>query len=127
MRKPICVLKSPLCLSLLLATSLIGFSSVHLYARWQQKKASVKKEHASQKRNHTAKHILTICDAMGLSAFTITGIVVSVMAKVTPLWLWGAFYAFLTGAGGGILRDLISGSKDVVSLRGGIYPEIAIF
>jgi polar amino acid transport system substrate-binding protein len=49
------------------------------------------------------------------------------MAKVTPLWLWGAFFAFLTGAGGGILRDLISGSKDVVSLRGGIYPEIAIF
>ncbi|MBN9342881.1 MAG: TRIC cation channel family protein [Holosporales bacterium] len=126
-RKPVGALQSPLYLSLVLATVLIGFAAVHLYAFWQKKRLTTAGKHPSYKTSHVAEHVLAICDAMGLAAFTITGIVVSVMAKVTPLWLWGAFFAFLTGAGGGILRDLISGSKDIVSLRGGIYPEIAIF
>lgn len=126
-RKPIGALQSPLYLSLVLATVLIGFTVAHLYAFWQRKKILKKTTNLGNKPTYAAEHILAICDAMGLAAFTITGIVVSVMAKVTPLWLWGAFFAFLTGAGGGILRDLISGSKDVVSVRGGIYPEIAIF
>jgi polar amino acid transport system substrate-binding protein len=65
-RKPVGALQSPLYLSLVLATVLIGFIAVHLYAHWQQRKASIKKEHASQKPSHTAQHILTICDAMGL-------------------------------------------------------------
>ncbi|MBN9412489.1 MAG: TRIC cation channel family protein [Candidatus Paracaedimonas acanthamoebae] len=126
-RKPIGALQSPLYLSLVLATVLIGFISLRLYSYWQRKKISKEEKYLTYKSKHVPEHILATCDAMGLAAFTITGIVVSVMAKVSPLWLWGAFFAFLTGAGGGILRDLISGSKDVVSLRGGIYPEIAIF
>ena len=122
-RKPVGALQSPLYLSLVLITVLIGFIAVHLYEHRQKKKKLPKLSN----KNHTVEHLLTVCDAMGLAAFTITDIVVSVMAKVSPLWLWGAFFAFLAGAGGGILRDLISGSKNVVSLRGGIYPEIAIF
>lgn len=126
-RKPVGALQSPLYLSLVLGTVLIGFSAIRFYTYWQQKKNFSTFQPSKYKPTYAAERILAICDAMGLAAFTITGIVVSVMAKVTPLWLWGAFFAFLTGAGGGILRDMISGNKDIVSLRGGIYPEIAIF
>src|SRR5262249_49934237 len=78
------------------------------------------------KNPHLTQNILIVCDALGLAAFTVIGILVSLIAKADPLWLWGAFFAFITGAGGGILRDLISKHHEITSLQGTIYPELAV-
>lgn len=71
-------------------------------------------------------HILALSEALGLAAYTISGIVVSVVVKVSPLWLWGPFFALVTGTGGGILRDLIGKDRDIMALRGGLLPEVAV-
>ncbi|MCA9507284.1 MAG: transporter substrate-binding domain-containing protein [Myxococcales bacterium] len=78
-------------------------------------------------RQNWLVHVLAFSEALGLAAFTISGIVVSVVAKVNPLWLWGPFFALVTGTGGGILRDIIGKNREIMALRGGILPEIAIF
>ncbi|MGL4371528.1 MAG: TRIC cation channel family protein, partial [Alphaproteobacteria bacterium] len=70
--------------------------------------------------------VLTITDAIGLSVFTISGILMSLILKADPLWLWGPFFAFLTGAGGGILRDIILKKARVEALHGNLYGEIPI-
>jgi polar amino acid transport system substrate-binding protein len=70
--------------------------------------------------------LLTVTDAIGLAVFTITGILVSLILKADPLWLWGPFFAFLTGAGGGILRDIILKQARVEALHGNLYGEIPI-
>lgn len=123
-REPIGAMQSPLYLSIVILTVLIGFFGVQIFQYLNNKYAFNNK--TSKERSKSAQTILMICDAMGLAAFTVSGIVVSVLAKVDPLWLWGPFFAFLTGAGGGILRDSLSKDRDFVSLRGDIYPEIAV-
>ncbi|AIK97244.1 TRIC cation channel family protein [Candidatus Odyssella acanthamoebae] len=70
---------------------------------------------------------LMVTDAIGLAAFTVTGVLVSLIVKADPLWLWGPFFAFLTGAGGGILRDIVAKEARVGAIHGPLYPEIAIF
>ena len=69
--------------------------------------------------------LLIATDALGLAAFAVSGVVITIWAKATPLWLWGPFFAFLTGAGGGILRDILRKDRVIVSLRGDLYPEFA--
>lgn len=71
-------------------------------------------------------NLLVITDAIGLAAFTVTGVLVSLIVKADPLWLWGPFFAFLTGAGGGMLRDIVAQSNQVGAIHGEIYPEVAI-
>ena len=70
--------------------------------------------------------MLTVTDAIGLAAFTVTGVLVSLIVKADPLWLWGPFFAFLTGAGGGMLRDIVVKEGKVGAVHGEIYPEIAL-
>jgi polar amino acid transport system substrate-binding protein len=65
-------------------------------------------------------------DAVGLSAFTIIGVIVAMEAKCDPLWLWGPLLAALTGAGGGILRDVIRADADNPGLKGAFYAEVAL-
>jgi polar amino acid transport system substrate-binding protein len=63
---------------------------------------------------------------LGLAAFTIIGVAVAVESKSTPLWVWGPLLAVLTGAGGGIIRDVVRGDAKNPSLKGSFYPEIAL-
>jgi polar amino acid transport system substrate-binding protein len=83
------------------------------------------------KSNYSVKKLfdslLAITDAIGLAAFTVTGVLVCMIVKAEPLWLWGPFFAFLTGAGGGVLRDVIIKKDNVEAISGEIYSEIAIF
>ena len=65
-------------------------------------------------------------DALGLAAFTVIGVVVAVEAKANPLWLWGPLLAALTGAGGGIVRDVIRADANNPYLKGTFYAEIAL-
>ena len=74
----------------------------------------------------SAQGVLEISDAIGLSTFTVIGVMVAVEQHCEPLWLWGPVFAALTGAGGGILRDVLRAQADIPTLKGSLYPEIAI-
>ena len=65
-------------------------------------------------------------DALGLAAFTVIGVVVAVEARTNPLWLWGPLLAALTGAGGGIIRDVIRADANNPFLKGTFYAEVAL-
>lgn len=65
-------------------------------------------------------------DAVGLAAFTVTGVRVAVQMQCDPLWLWGPLLAALTGAGGGVLRDIVRADPDISALKRGLYAEVAL-
>jgi polar amino acid transport system substrate-binding protein len=73
--------------------------------------------------NHAA---IEFFDALGLSTFAVVGVIVAVEAKIQPLWMWGPLLAALTGAGGGILRDVIRADADNPGLKGSFYAEVAL-
>jgi polar amino acid transport system substrate-binding protein len=68
--------------------------------------------------------LLEVTDAAGLAAFTVTGVLTAVRFGVEPLWLWGPIMAVLTGAGGGILRDIVRSDPTIPVLRRSFYAEI---
>lgn len=123
-KSPITALQSPVYLSSVLWTVIIGFLIIKLlthFRRHYEIPREIEKLILKE-----ALVILTITDAIGLAMFTVSGVIVSMTAKVDPLWLWGPFFAFLTGAGGGILRDMLSKNRYIVALEGELYGEIAI-
>lgn len=67
--------------------------------------------------------IFIVCDAVGLAAFAITGALVA-MAINAPFFGFITL-AFLTAAGGGILRDILVNEIPEV-LHSGFYGSIAI-
>lgn len=69
---------------------------------------------------------IELCDAIGLAAFTVTGVVVALVTDSTPLLVWGPLLAAITAAGGGILRDITRSDPDIPFLKGELYPEIAV-
>ena len=69
---------------------------------------------------------IEVLDALGLSAFTIIGVVVAVEVNLTPLILWGPLLGVITSSGGGVLRDMVRGKKDIPILKGEFYPEISV-
>ena len=71
-------------------------------------------------------NVLIIGDAIGQSAFIVTGVAIVIMAKIEPVELWGPFFAFLTANGGGILRDLLRKNHSILCLNGAINAEISI-
>lgn len=124
-RIPVGALQSPVFLLSILLTVLIGFLIVKLLTHFKRNyELSAEIEKLMLKE---AIVILTITDAIGLATFTVTGVIVAMSAKVDPLWLWGPFFAFVTGAGGGVLRDILSKSRYIAALEGELYGEIAIF
>lgn len=124
-RYPVAAMGTPIYMIIVASVVLIGFVALRVIERI--KKRDTKKQRQLVVDQRLADNILSVCDGLGLAAFTVTGVVVSVMMKAEPLWLWGSFFAFLTGAGGGILRDILSKSNDIVSFRGDIYPEVPVF
>lgn len=124
-RKPVGAMETPLYLYLVISTVFIGYIGIRFYQSYFKKFIHKLIDFGIDQKK-IAQNVLMLTDAIGLSAFTVSGIIVSVMAKAQPLWLWGPFFAFLTGAGGSIMRDLLSKKRDIVSLRGDIYPEIAV-
>ncbi len=125
-RKPVSAMQSPTYLLLVILTVILGFISIKLFQYLRKKFNSNIIPQDLVKNPNLSNHILKVCDGLGLAAFTVSGIIVSLMAKAYPLWLWGPFFAFLTGAGGSILRDVLSKERKIVALDGDIYPEIAV-
>lgn len=65
-------------------------------------------------------------DTVGLAVFTISGVRVAVVMHCEPLWIWGTLFAILTGAGGGILRDIVRADMHNATLKRGFYAEVGL-
>jgi len=99
---------------------LIGFATIRLLNRYNQN---------ADEDSLVGKfwnNLLMICDSIGQSAFIITGVTIAIMGRITPIELWGPFFAFLTANGGGILRDLIRKDRVVTCISGEINAEISV-
>ncbi|MGL5720772.1 MAG: TRIC cation channel family protein [Alphaproteobacteria bacterium] len=125
-RLPVSFLSTKRYMLTLITIVLVGFSLVKMSEKFLESNY-FKKYGGSKKISHTFfDKLLMVTDAIGLSIFTISGILVCLILKAEPLWLWGPFFAFLTGAGGGILRDIILKKARVEALHGNLYGEIPI-
>lgn len=134
-RYPIGFLLSTVYIKIVLMVSLIGFFGFKLYQMYESKLPErIRKQIDidSQEQHSFLEDILVITDGIGLAAFTVTGVLICLMAKVSPIWLWGPFIAFLSGAGGGFIRDIIvkdinQKKLSIAAINGVVYGEIAIF
>lgn len=122
-RKPVAATANPSYLMMIIATVLVVYVVLAIYRRYSN---LVTAHYLSNYRKYLNATV-EICDGLGLAAFSVIGIIVALMVQAQPLWLWGPFCAFLTGAAGGFLRDLLSKPLALSAIKGeSIYPEIAI-
>ena len=125
-REKLSVLSSPVYLATIFATVMFFYVVFHVEDWYRRKKKTTHgHEHMFIGRisNHAA---IEFFDALGLSTFAVVGVIVAVEAKIQPLWMWGPLLAALTGAGGGILRDVIRADADNPGLKGSFYAEVAL-
>lgn len=76
-------------------------------------------------RTRAYNDFMNVLDAIGLGIFTVTGINKGIEAGFENYTLFCAFLGVLTGVGGGILRDILSGQTPIV-LRKNIYVSASI-
>ncbi|MBX9751099.1 MAG: transporter substrate-binding domain-containing protein [Roseococcus sp.] len=118
-RHPIGVMSSPIYLQMVLGTVLLAYLVGRL-------NATVPRLTAITAGGVWRERLFDLADAIGLAAFTVVGVAVAVGVGATPLWLWGPLLGAITGAGGGIIRDIIRGGGDVPNLKTGFYGEVAV-
>jgi len=128
-RETLSVLKSPIYLLLIFGTVFTFYLIFRLKSFWS--KSSQPQTIGDTDDEFLIGHLnknaaVSFFDAIGLAAFTIIGVIVAVDANIQPLWLWGPLLAALTGAGGGILRDVIRADVDNPGLKGSFYAEVAL-
>jgi polar amino acid transport system substrate-binding protein len=118
-RQPVGVLRSPVPLLLVAGLVVVGYVVFKLADR------APEGWHRSARYMRVFDTLFGFFDAVGLAAFTIMGVRVAVEMQCDPLWLWGPLLAVLTGAGGGVLRDIVLHS-DNSALKRGLYAEVAL-
>ncbi len=121
-RSPLAVVASPIYLYVIIATVLAGALAYKVTDYLGKKGVAPKSLLGVQ----LSSNIYLFFDAVGLSAFTVIGVVVAVEQQCEPLWLWGPLLAALTGAGGGIIRDVVRADSNNSNLKGSLYPEVAL-
>lgn len=119
-RRPLGIVRSPEALLTVFGTVLAGLLAIKLMSRIEARLPP----RYLQARASGAR-LIEVFDAIGLAAFTVTGVVVALDAAAQPLWLWGPIAAVLTSSFGGLLRDLFRNDRVVANLSGELYPEIA--
>ena len=67
---------------------------------------------------------LDVLDAIGIAAFTVTGVLIALRMHAEPLSLWGPQLSVLTACGGILVREVILGRGDPVLRPGVLYIEI---
>lgn len=124
------IMLSPIYAIGILVSVLIGFILVWVYQLlFKQRVISQTLEKKKWYQQHRVKimdWLIEVLDAVGLAAYTVTGVVIALIAQLEPLWLWGPIMAVVTTTGGGIMRDIVRGQKDIVTLKSDFYGEIAI-
>lgn len=125
-RHPIAVLSSPIYILTILSVVFTGFMVVNTFAFFH-KKHPERLVHLVTRSTGISSVLLEICDALGLAAFTVIGVVVALSKACEPFWLWGPLLAVLTSCGGGIIRDLFCSQHSHSLLKHCLYGEIAFF
>ena len=124
------IMLSPIYAIGILVSVFIGFILVWVYQLlFKQRVISQTLEKKKWYQQHRVKimdWLIEVLDAVGLAAYTVTGVVIALIAQLEPLWLWGPIMAVVTTTGGGIMRDIVRGQKDIVTLKSDFYGEIAI-
>jgi len=123
-RDPIAVQRSPELVLTVFGVVLAGFLFFAIRDRFFGSVAEPTREPPF--RWASRQGLLQIFDAIGLATFTIIGVIVAFSERCEPVWLWAPFLAALTAAGGGVLRDLLRPNSGIPTLKGEIYPEIAV-
>ena len=121
-RSPLAVVASPIYLYAILATVLAGALAYKVTDYLGRRGVAPD----SVQGVKLSSNIYLFFDAVGLSAFTVICVVVAVEQQCEPLWLWGPLLAALTGAGGGIIRDVVRADSNNPNLKGSFYPEVAL-
>jgi polar amino acid transport system substrate-binding protein len=120
-RNPLGIVRDPEALLIVFATVLAGLVIIRaasLVPAWRPVKYL-------RARAGLGVRAIEVFDAIGLAAFTVTGVVVVLDTPAQPLWLWGPVAAAITSSFGGLIRDLFRRDRVVTDLRGELYPEIA--
>jgi polar amino acid transport system substrate-binding protein len=125
-QRPVDVLASSIYIIVVYSTVLVGFFIAKLIDKIEAVEPAKQRFRFYKTFYPHLTLILIVCDALGLAAFTVTGVMGALAAKVDPLWLWGPFFSFLTGAAGTIFRDILSKSKKLADIEGEIYSEVAV-
>jgi polar amino acid transport system substrate-binding protein len=123
-RSPIGVLRTPIYIEVVFLTVIILYLIMKTFSFLGNKS-----DHKNQANGYgfsLANSLVSIFDALGLAAFTVIGVIVAIESRCSPLWIWGPVLAALTGAGGGIVRDIVRADSNIPSLKGSFYPEIAL-
>ena len=71
------------------------------------------------------EQVMNVFDAIGLGAFTVTGIDAGILAGYGEYRFLLAFLGVITGVGGGILRDIMAGETPYI-LRKQVYASASI-
>ena len=128
-REPIGILQGPSSLLLVVGTVVLGYL-INLFLRKTQGQHPIadKFSHglALFKRYVDPGNFFQVFDAIGMSAFTITGVYVAITMDAQPLWLWGPLLAICTAAGGGVIRDVVRADPNNPSLKTSFYAEIPL-
>ncbi len=115
-RSPIGLMESPQGLYLIIGTVAVASVLLRMHDRWRMATGAV----------GWLRQVFEVTDALGLAAFTVTGVVIAVRYGTEPLWLWGPICAFLSGAGGTVLRDLCRNGNNNAVLRTSFYAEVCL-
>jgi polar amino acid transport system substrate-binding protein len=128
-RHPVGVLRTPLYLSIAVGVVAASWLIGHAWAalRGRAVLAYTLALGFVWLRRRRVDHLLfETADAIALSAFAVIGVAIPFGLGIGPLWLWGPILGTLTGAGGGILRDIIRGKGRIANLSTSLYAEIAL-
>ncbi len=130
-RSPIGVLSNPLALSLVIGTVLLAYIVVQSHDSMTSKGRlwsidQVVITRVAHALELPLRNMFELTDAIGLAAFTVSGVVIAVRFGAEPLLLWGPLCAALSAAGGGILRDILRANSDNPALHASLYAEISL-
>jgi polar amino acid transport system substrate-binding protein len=121
-RQPLGIVRDPEFVLTVFGTVMLGMAAIKIMSLTGTQRLA----RSLQARRHVGTHLIEIFDALGLSAFLVVGVVAVLDTSVQPLWLWGPISAGITSSFGGLIRDLFRHDPEIASLRGALYPEIAV-
>ncbi|MBX2805960.1 MAG: transporter substrate-binding domain-containing protein [Hyphomicrobiales bacterium] len=126
-REQLAVMASPIYIQIIVVLVLGGFVVIRVAQLFRESNLGAAGSRLFQYSRKRIEFLIQIFDAIGLAAFTVTGVVVALVTHAKPLWIWGPILAAITASGGGILRDVVRSDPEVPFLKGELYPEIAVF
>lgn len=116
-RQPIGAIRYPTYMVVVLATLLMWVIALRI-RHYLPRCAPISARHS--------RRLVDFLDTVGLSTLSIIGVLVALETQSTPLWLWGSIYATITSCAGGILQDMVLVKQETTTMRGSMYPIIAM-